>query len=266
MLNYFFEGGTKVPDMVGPKPGVRQTLTLSDSSRTLELIDALMFPFGWQVYASGNVSHPVAFEGSVINELGALFGGTMVARRSQFNLAVIASMGGGSHVKIEESPSIESQSILADGSGSIHISDSVIYGSLIQARGDSTILLTNNTLAKNKQNPFNPLGAPVTFKVDPTSNAKIVVAALQPPSPNGVFRGDAFIEGKGSSECIYTLSYRKEGTWISFPIVSRQPCGKRGEVLGALAGPLAPAAYQFELTLFIGKSVATVVYRPFTIR
>jgi hypothetical protein len=276
MLNYFFEGDKPVPVMTGPKPGVRQTLSLTDSSRSLELIDALMFPFGWQVYATGNSAAPVVFDGSVINELGSLAGGTMIARRCTFNLAVIASMGGGSHVRIMDSPSIESQSIVADGTGTIHISDSVIHGSLVQARGDSTILLTGNRLETNKRNPFNPPGAPVTFKVDPSSRAKIVVAGLRPiaagalaPSTRYDVRGDAFIEGTGSASCTYSLSYGKADDPARTPIATRLPCrksGPDGNVLGSLdTSGIPPGAYVLDLSLEVQGVRLTRVTRSWVL-
>ncbi len=290
---YFWNVDTpQVLSGIGP---LTRDVSLTHQNRLLSLDDASLDSFAWQVYAASPASsspQPVHIARSTLNEIAALDNGRVSVSESLIQWAVIGALGPGSRIEITGS-TINAQSVVTGADGVVHIDSSEIFGSIFQADGDSTILLSNNRLESNvchtlclpvcpspenggfeggRCNPFNRPGADSTFTA--FDRAAIVVLGVDPvedaiaPGASHEFIGDAFVVlAPGTTRSYsYELRYRELATSNELVLVANGQGPRRGEPLGMLdTTGLAAGNYLAILELALDGAPVGVVTRPFVI-
>ena len=292
-IGYFLTDLESPEHIVGVGP-VSNTVVLDHQARRFELDNAKLFEFAWQIYTANPTAalvQPVVVYQSMVNEIGALERGLVTVDACVLQFAVLAAVGPGSKIEINNSV-INSQSIIAATDAVIHIDSSEIFGSLVEANDSATILFSNvrfspnichalclpscgTALAggRNVCNPFNPPGETSVFKAG--GRATIAALGLQPieaPVAKGStldLRGDLFVyKGPDAPQTYtYTLRYKNIGTSAVGTIVANAKGPKRGQSLGILnTSTLAAGRYEaiLELHHMDGALLGTVT-RPFTL-
>ncbi|MBI4346913.1 MAG: endo-1,4-beta-xylanase, partial [Elusimicrobia bacterium] len=231
-------------------PDLVQTRTIDAAGRRLELASAkINF---WQLYAGHNDAAAVIRD-SVVNELGTMTGGAFDVARSTLQFAVISGAAEGARIHIASS-TILTQSIVADENGWIVIEDSRIHGSRVEAGGDSRVLLLNNALLDNVENPFNAKGPSVFAARERAAIVALGLAPLLGGVARGAtvqFRGDVIVESP--LEALRGWTYELQvsspgGRPVTVVAASTEP--KRGEALGTLdTSALAAGPYLATLRL-----------------
>ena len=266
---------------------------LNHQARRLELDNANIFEFGWQIYSSNPTVaqiQPVVVYNSLINELGTLNRGQIKVDVCVLQWAVIAAIGPGSRIEISRS-TINSQSIIAATDATIHIDSSEIFGSLVEASDDASILFTNvqfkanicharclpgcaSTIigGANRCNPFNPAGGTSVFRAE--QRATITALVLTPIAAAVTVGntlnlvGDFFVVAgpEVAHTYSYTLRYRSMSDASGGIIVANAQGTKRDESLGVLDTSALPAGnYAAILELYSDGVFQSSVARPFTL-
>jgi hypothetical protein len=272
--------------------------TLTDSGRTLKLVDVPLVPIAWQVYsqATSGVSQPVTITGSAsdptksvtLNEVGAFDGGNFSLDTVTCLWSTITAVGSGS-ISVTNSQ-IASQTIAAMNTGQILITDSTIYGSLFQVRDSAVIRLINTPLLRGSDVPNPPpAGFPAlaqnpsladanaypTFLIDPAGGAVVAatIDAFTGPLSLGstiTFRGDAFVESQVAGSCTFNLSYFAPGAATFTPITTGGACPVLARIPGNNLGSLdttgLPAGtYTAKLEIYLNGTLAVAAPRIFTL-
>jgi hypothetical protein len=272
--------------LMGIRPFL-ENFSLSHQGRSLDLINAALEGFAWQIYSMNPAlaaPAPVRIQGSTINEIGALKNGRVTVENCVLQWALIAALEEDSSIDVMGS-TINSQTILVESNGVVRVNSSAIYGSLVQARDDGTIVLINTSLQKNVChalclplcpphadggcNPFSKPGEDVRFLVE--RNGRILVAGIDPirePLVRGAayeFSGNAFLESASSLPYEYRLSYRPSLPGDSAVIASGSE-KKRGATLGRLdTSALAAGDYVVRLELTVSGTVVASAEQPFRV-
>jgi len=290
-VGYEFSNVTAPETLTGLKGG-RQTGIYRNQGRVLDLENATLPPFGWQVYSSNdgialaNVV-PVTVRDSLINELGASNRGAFEVEHVQFAFAGLAAVGPGSRVHVRDSV-INSHTIMGNNDGMVKIEDSEIYGSRVQAIAHSRIFILNTALRTNEPNakcvpelpsldgkprtrcnPFNPKHE-VEFVTQ--GEGVICVAGIDPiagairSGDQYAFMGDAIVKTIPDKPLTYSLRYRRASGSEFTAIVTGAIGPKRAQPLGQLdTAGLAVGDYIVELQLLAAGQDPIAVQRPFTI-
>ncbi|MGH9520364.1 MAG: hypothetical protein ACRD2D_11975, partial [Terriglobales bacterium] len=290
-VGYEFSDVTAPESLTGLKGG-RQTGTYRNQGRVLDLENAELPPYGWQVYSSNagiplaSVA-PVTITDSLINEMGASKQGWFQADHVQFAFAALAAVGPSSRVHVRDSV-INSHTIMGNSDGVVRIEDSEIYGSRVQAIGRSRIFLLNTALLTNVRNPkCVPLLPPIKGSLpnccNPYNPAREVhfvtsgegaiwVAGIDPiaaairSGDKYTFVGDAIFKTLPEAPYTYNMRYRRASASEFTAIVTGATGPKRGQPLGQLdTTGLAPGDYIVELELMVPGKDPVTVRRPFTI-
>jgi len=119
------------------------TEQFTDQGRNLLLNHVNLGPFSWQVYVSESHNFPVSITNSKINELGVLNNGVAYLSNSVLQLAVTEAAGTGASLNIDNTQ-IWSQSILAEDSAQLRITNSQLHGNFISASGPGTSIVLDN--------------------------------------------------------------------------------------------------------------------------
>ena len=290
-IGYEFSDVTAPETLAGLKGGL-QTGIYRNQGRVLDLQNATLPPYGWQVYSSNdgiapaNLT-PVTVRDSLINEMGASNRGAFEAERVQFAFAAIAAAGPGSRVHIRDS-AINSHTIMGNNDGIVKIEDSEIYGSRVQAIAHSRILILNTALRTNEPNakcvpvlpsldgkprtrcnPYNPKRE-VEFVTQ--GEGMICVAGIDPiaaairSGERYAFLGDAIVKTIRDTPFTYNLRYRRASGSEFIAIGAGVSGPKRAQPLGELdTAGLAAGDYIVELQLPAPGMDTIAVRRPFTI-
>lgn len=115
----------------------------TDEGRNLLLNHVNLGPFSWQVYVSESNNFPVSITNSKINELGVLNNGVANLSNSVLQLAVTEAAGPGAILSIDNTQ-IWSQSLRAEDSGQMTITNSQLHGNFISASGAGTSIDLDN--------------------------------------------------------------------------------------------------------------------------
>jgi len=291
-IGYFLTDLASPEQIIGVGP-VSNNIVLDHQGRHFELDNAKIFEFAWQIYSANPtaaVVQPAVVYQSAVNEIGALARGLVKVDTCLLQFAVIAAVGPGSRIEVNNSV-INTQSIVAATDAVIHIDSSEIFGSLVEATDSATILFSNVRFSPNichalclpacanaeavggsRCNPFNPAGGASVFKAG--GRATIAALGLQPieaPVSKGRtldLRGDLFVyTGPDATHTYkYTLRYKKMGTSTVGTIVANGQGPKRGQSLGVLnTSTLTAGDYQAILELHMDGSLLATVTRPFTL-
>jgi hypothetical protein len=289
-IGYFLRDLASPQEIVGVGPFTRD-IALEHQARLFELDNANVFEFAWQIYVENPTvlqPEPVHVRDSMVNEIAALYRGRIAVDACNLQWAVIAAVGPGSTIEIADS-TINSQSIIASYDGSIHIDSSEIFGSLVEATDDASVLFTNVRFSPNichalclpacasthiggasRCNPFNPAGGNSVFRaVDSATIAAVGLRSIDTPTTVGNaldLRGDLFVFTGSEIErtYTYTLRYQKIGASNTGTIVANGQGPKRDESLGILATSALPAGdYAAILELHIDGEPPVVVSRGF---
>ena len=280
------------PETISGLKGGNQTANHRNDDRAVDLENATLPPYGWQVYSSNSKiapasRAPVTVTNSLINEMGASDHGWFEADNVQFAFAAVAAQGPGSKVDIRNSV-LNSHTIMANNDGVMQIEDSEIYGSRIQAIGHSRILLLNTALLRNEPNPkcipvFPSLDGKPRTRCNPynpstevqftTQGDGLIEAANLDRIPNPVpagtpltFQGDAIVKTSADAPYTYNLRYRPASGSNFTAIVTAATGPKRAQPLGQLdTRNLAAGEYILELQLLAPGQEPIAVQRPFNI-
>jgi hypothetical protein len=291
-VGYHFSDVTTPETLTGLKGGGPQRGIYRNQGRVLDLEEAGLPPWGWQIYSANdgiplaNVA-PVIISESLVNELGASNRGRFEASHVQFAFAAIAAFGPGSSVHVRDSV-INSHTIMGNNDGVVKIEDSEIYGSRVQAIATSRILILNTVFHRNEPNPKCPAslssldGGPRT-RCNPYNplyeseflargQGAIWVAGIDPitqpirPESKYAFVGNALFKTADDKPYTYNLRYRQASTSEFTTIVTGAMGPKRGQPLGELdTTGLAPGDYIVELELVVAGEEPIAVRRPFTV-
>jgi hypothetical protein len=246
------------------------TRTVTHQGRTLRLERVTLNPYAWQLYVGPprpKSATPMQIERSTINELGVFADTPVVVRDTHVQWAIIGATSARGDVTILSS-SIDAQAVIVENDGIVRIEDSTIYGSILQARGRSTIALLNSKLEGNRSNPSIPGKALPTLK--PADQARIVVLDLRPvsrPHHAGAttpLEGEAYVRTvDGTSAAPYALAYRAVGSTATTAIPT--PNAPAHGILGSLPPTLGePGSYEAILEVTIGGSTYRAS-RPFMV-
>ena len=291
-IGYFLTDITAPQQISNIGPGSRD-IVLNHQARRLELDNANIFEFGWQIYSANPTVaqvQPVAVYNSMINEIGTLQRGRISLDACVLQWALIAALGPGSRIELSRS-TINSQSIVAATDAAIHIDASEIFGSVVEASDDASILFTNVEFKSNicharclpgcasvvigganRCNPFNPAGASSAFKAE--HRARIAALGLRPIAASITVGntldliGDLFVVAGPEAAHLYTytLRYRQIGGSGGGIIVANAQGSKRDQSLGVLnTTALAPGNYAAILELHSDGLLVSSVARPFTL-
>jgi len=291
-IGYHFSDVTTPETLTGLKGGGPQTATYRNQGRVLDLENAGLPPYGWQVYSSNDGVPlasivPVTLTDSLINELGAANRGRFEVSHVRFGFAALAAIGPGSRVNVRDSI-INSHTLMGDNDGVITIEDSEIYGSRVQAVGQSRILILNTLLRRNEPNPKCPVslpsldGGPVT-RCNPYNplyesefltrgQGAIWVAGIDPitqpirPDSKYAFVGNALFKTADDKPYTYNLRYRQASASAFTAITTGAMGPVREQPLGQLdTTGLAPGDYIVQLELVVPGQDPVAVQRLFNI-
>jgi hypothetical protein len=270
-VGFQFDGPAagELQGLPAPGPGTPVSLAFEHQGRKLTLKNALLNRYAWQIYGT-RADAPVRISNSVINELGAAEGGRFEVRASRFQFAILGAVGPASEVRVLGSD-IESQSILGQSTGLMRIEESVIHGAVVQATGSSRILLVNNELKENIDNPFNGKGLPVRYITQ--DDGLIVVLGLktldaQTRGTGVAIVGDVAVKGKRAegSPLSYELDYALAGS-SEFTPISKGNGEVFGKTLGSLeTAGLAPGNYVIRLRTALPGGAKIEVGRPLELK
>ena len=259
---------------------------LQHQARRFELSNANVFEFAWQIYtANPSVAtpQPVVVDHSIVNEIAALERGQVAVNESLLQWAVVAAIGAGSRIEMASS-TINSQSIIAAKDGFIHIDDSAVYGSLVEATDDAYILFSNARFEPNvchalclpacaslqnggfegdRCNPFNSAGGISEFRAK--NRAVIAALGLRPVEAAVTIGtpldlvGDLFVHvGPEIAHTYrYTLSYQQVGGASGGTIVADGRGPVRAGSLGVLQTTGLPAG-NYTATLDLRRDGETI--------
>ncbi len=234
------------PETLTGVKGGEQTGTYQNQGRVLDLENATLPPYGWQVYSSNadiapaNLA-PVTVTDSLINEMGASKQGWFEVEHVQFAFAALAAVGPGSRVHVRDSV-INSHTIMGNNDGVVTIEDSEIYGSRVQAIAHSRILLLNTALRTNEPNPkcvpvfpsldgkprtrCNPYNPEHEVEFITQGDGVICVAGIDPISTairsgdHYSFIGDAIVKKIPDPSFTFNLRYRRASSSDFIAIVT----------------------------------------------
>jgi hypothetical protein len=293
-IGYFLSDPAS-PELISGVGPLSNNVVLDHQGRLFELDNATIFEFAWQIYAANPTAvlvQPVIVYQSIVNEIAAMDRGLVAVDACLMQWAVIAAVGPGSKIEINNSV-INSQSIIAATDAIVHIDSSEIFGSLVEATDSASVLFSNVKFSPNichalclpacssaqaggspesRCNPFNPAGGASVFKAG--GRATIAALGLQPidaPVTKGSvldLRGDLFLyTGPDATHTYsYTLRYNQIGTTVFPTIVANAQGPKRGASLGILnTSNLAAGNYQAILELHVDGTLQATVTRPFTL-
>jgi len=291
-IGYFLSDITAPQQIANIGPGSHDII-LNHQARRLELENANIFEFGWQIYSANPTVaqvQPVVIYNSLINEIGTLHRGKIKVDACVLQWAMIAAIGPGSGIEMSHS-TINSQSIIAATDATIHIDSSEIFGSLVEASDDASILFTNVQFKSNvcharclpgcastvigganRCNPFNPAGGTSVFKAE--HRATITALGLTPIAAAVTMGntlnlvGDFFVVAgpEVAHTYTYTLRYRQIGGASAGIIVANAQGDKHDETLGVLNTSALPAGnYGAILELYRDGVLSLSVARPFTL-
>ena len=291
-IGYFLTDITAPQQISNIGPGSRD-IVLNHQARRLELDNANIFEFGWQIYSANPTVaqiQPVSVYNSMINEIGTLQRGRISLDACVLQWALIAALGPGSRIELSRS-TINSQSIVAATDATIHIDSSEIFGSVVEASDDASILFTNVQFKSNicharclpgcasvvigganRCNPFNAAGAISAFKAE--HRARIAALGLRPIAASITVGntldliGDLFVVAGPEATHLYTytLRYQQIGGSGGGIIVANAQGSKRDQSLGVLnTTALPPGNYAAILELYSDGLLVSSVARPFTL-
>jgi len=270
-IGYWLDGGMETQPISGLRPGDDgpQTLTMKHQGRLLELVNVSLNTYAWQVYVTGApaAGASIQIEDSSMNEIGDFDDTPVVVDHSEVQFAIVAATGRRGDLTIRNS-TIHAQAIMAENESVVRIEDSRIFGSVLQARGHSTIVVLNTRLEKNKIHPSSTPNVPTSFEV--AGSAKIVGLALAPlerPIRQGAaarLEGEAFVRtAKGLSKPSFRLFYRRAGDGKEVPVPTSS--SRADAVHGALpTGDLGPGSYEAVAELTV-DGATYLVTRPFSV-
>jgi len=292
-IGYFLSDITAPLQIANISPGSHD-IVLNHQARRLELDNANIFEFGWQIYSANPTVaqiQPVTISNSLINEIGTLNRGKITVDACVLQWAVIAAIGPSSRIEIKNS-TINSQSIIAATDATISIDSSEIFGSLVEASDDSSILFTNvqfktnvcharclpgcaNIIigGANRCNPYNPAGGTSVFKAEHRATITALgitpIAAAVTVGNTLNLVGDFFVVAgpEVAHTYTYTLRYRQMLAGGAAGIIVANAQGtKSDESLGVLNTSALPAGnYAAFLDLYSDGVLQTSVARPFTL-
>jgi hypothetical protein len=290
-VGYEFTDVTSPETLTGMKGGT-QSGTYRNQGRVLELANATLPPFGWQLYSSNESIAPdkvlpVKITNSLINEMGAAFRGAFDAEHVQFAFAAIAAFGPGSKVHVRDSV-INSHTVMGNNDGVVTIEDSEIFGSRIQAIAHSRIVILNSALRANEPNPkcipvlpaldgkpqtrCNPYNPEREVDFVTQGEGVIEVAGIDPilaPIRSGdkyTFAGDVIVKSLPEARFTYNLSYRRATAPEFTSIVTGATGPKRSQPLGQLdTTALLTGDYIVQLQLLTPTQEPIAVERPFSV-
>jgi hypothetical protein len=271
-IGLWIDGSAAFEPLTGLEAGTGTPITrsLTHQGRTLRLENVVLNPYAWQIYVAPPPSasrEPMRIERSTINELGVFSDTPVVARDVHVQWAIIGATSSHADVTFQRSE-IDVQAVMAENDSTVRIEDSAVYGSMLQARGRSTIAVINSALQGNRSNPAMARQAAPTL--NPVDQARIVVLGLRPlahshrPGEATPLAGDAYVRtADGTSTPEYTLSYRRNGGGTAETIPATR-AGGAGR-LGALPATLRePGSYEVTLELTIDGTTYRAS-RPFTV-
>jgi hypothetical protein len=290
-VGYEFVDVTTPETLTGLKGGL-QSGSFHNQDRVLDLENAELPPYGWQVYSSNNnipltSVAPAVITDSLINEMGASNQGWFEADHVQFAFAAVAAVGPKSRVHVRDSV-LNSHTIMGNSDGVVRIEDSEIFGSRVQAIGHSRIFLLNTALRTNERNPkcvpvlppmpgslpnacnpYNP-GYEVQFVTNGEGAIWVAgIDAIAAPIPAGStlsLVGDVIFKTTSDVSYSYNLGYRRASASEFTPIVTGAPGPKRHQPLGQLdTAGLASGDYIVKLELTVPGQDPVTVQRSFTI-
>jgi hypothetical protein len=290
-LGYHFADVTTPETLTGLKGG-EQTVTLRNQGRVLDLEDAELPPYGWQIYSINDgiapeKVAPVTITDSLINELGAFKQGRFEVAHAQFAFAGIAAAGPSSVVHIRDSV-INSHTVMGNSDGVVKIENSEIFGSRVQAIANSRIFILNTPLRRNERNPkcvpllrlwggvpfdrCNPANPGYESELIARGQGAIWVAGIDPiaqairPGSTYTFVGNAILKTADDKPYTYNLRYRQVSASAFTAITAGATGPKRGQPLGQLdTTGLASGDYIVQLDLEGPGQEPVVVQRSFTI-
>jgi hypothetical protein len=161
-------GAVDVADLI--VPSWPTPLTHSYGEHRLLSLDSVILaadpvtgtPLGWQVYVEPPVTTTgVVIRDSQINELGVQCASPTELRGSWVGWAFVGATGGGPVGLV--GCDVDAQYVLATDNAQLYLSDTRIYGSILEGRGSGMVVLGEGTeLLPNRSNPSWPIGrAPV---------------------------------------------------------------------------------------------------------
>lgn len=184
-LGYFAGAGENV---TGLDVGLVQSASIGGR---LHLENVHLGPVAWQLYSLGGMG--IVVEDSVINELGVVGAGDVTIRNSTLQFGLLAALGGGIELRIEDSV-VYNQQLLVDGDGQVSLNDCEVHGTELRAADEtSSITISGGSFFDN------PPGCTPNTMVDVATGQPLCNPFNQPGPPMAT--GSGVVTCDGTSGC-----------------------------------------------------------------